>query len=597
MNNIYKIAFLDDNSNNNTTFAKRIGFSLLTCFLLVGCSKNNLRQDDKKYKHSFSLENKRNLDKLVQAGHALKYGKKTNIKPEATHIEKFEISKGENAESIFRKASVLTQKVYVINNGKEFTSTISTDNIRTENDIKLYLKVQGYSLDIKNDGKYAIVEIEKIQNNSYKILKDIKVEIKGYAPFDIVFNELIRDTGIIYNPNDLGKLASVPANFYFSGNLADCLIYATNLIGIDIEFDGMNLIHSRMKTVLLDFEFPVKDTKFIANISSSAGSIAGSSTSTKSNNKTSSISSSSTSSSGTSSLVSAYRSNISKKVSNMLKNLISDKGGFSYISELGQISVTDYPKRIKTITKVINNLNDKFKEQIKIELKFYKYTTSIIKDRGINLSGKINDFITYGITKGTLNTNITTPNFNMNFNDGTTTAILNYLNTYGKAKVEHTISFLSNNNQLRVEKIASNRGYISNIDSSVSDGVTTTDMTPSSISDGSFIATFARTMSGNKIALELFLTINDLKQFVNRTAGSNTVQTPDTDEQSHFNTITLQNNVPYILNHYEVRSKNNKKTAIPGLENYSFTDAISSDKHDDKERTYIITEVKVTRGY
>jgi hypothetical protein len=569
---------------------KIISSSFLIYFLLVGCSTNNLWKNNKKYKHS--LETKRNLDKLVQAGHALKNGKKINIKPEATHIEKFEISRGENAESIFRKASIITKKVYVINSGKEFTSTISTDNIRTEDDIKLYLKVQGYRLDIKNSGKYAIVEIKKIQDSSYKILKDIKVEIKGYAPFDIVFSELIKDTGIIYNPTDLGRLASVPTNFYFSGNLSDCLIYATNLIGIDIEFDGMNLIHSRMKTVLLEFEFPVRDTRFTASISSSTGGAAGSSTSTKSNNKTTT-----TNSSDTGSLVSAFKSNISKKVSDMLINLKSDKGGFSYISELGQISVTDYPKNIKAITKVINNLNDKFKEQVKIELKFYKYTTSVIKDRGINLSGKINDFITYGITKGTLNTNITTPNLNMNFNDGTTDAILNYLNTYGKAKVEHTISFLSNNNQIRVEKIASNRGYISNINSSVNDGVVTADMTPSSISDGSFIATFARTMNGNKIALELFLTINDLKQFVNRTAGNNTVQTPDTDEQSHFNTITLQNNVPYILNHYEVKNKNNKKTSIPILEDYSFTDAISSDKHDNKERTYIITEVKVTRGY
>jgi hypothetical protein len=502
-----------------------------------------------------------------------------------SHISSFEIAIGETAESIFKKMAIISKKVYVIKNGKEFISNISTNNIKNEDDIKLYFKVQGFRLNIKHNDKYAIVNIKKIEDRAYKILKKIKVQIKGYAPFNIVFNELIKNTGIIYNPNDLGKLASVPTNFYFSGNLADCLVYATNLIGVNIEFDGMNLIHSKMKTVLLDFEFPVRDTSLTTSISSSGGG--------------SSVSTDSGGSSSTSSLVSIFKSNISKKITDLLKNLKSKEGGFSYISELGQISITDYPKNIRTITKVINNLNDKFKEQIKIEFKFYKFTTSIIQDRGIDLSGKINKYIKYGVRKGTLNVSNSNPNFTLDANDGTSSAILNFLNTYGKAQIAYSLSYITNNNQLFVEKVASNRGYISKISKSETEKSTnaTSEMTPASVSDGSFIATYPRTMSGDKISLQLFLTINDLKQFVNRTSGGNTIQTPDTDEQSHFNTITLQNNVPYIINYYEVESKSNKKSAIPGFEDYSWTDFMTSDKHNTKDKTYIITEVKVSRGY
>jgi hypothetical protein len=559
----FLIIFLSSCANKNDTSVKNNKLAKLVKKKKIEKSKKKLKKLGQKNSGYKSL-----LDDASQS-----------------HISSFEIAIGETAESIFKKMAIISKKVYVIKNGKEFISTITTNNIKDENDIKLYFKVQGYRLHINHSDKYAIIDITKIEDKAYKILKKIKVEIKGYAPFNIVFNELIRDTGIIYNPNDLGKLASVPTNFYFSGNLADCLVYATNLIGVNIEFDGMNLIHSKMRTVMLDFEFPVRDTSLTTSISSSGGG--------------STIAGEKGSSGSTSSLVSIFKSNISKKITNLLKNLKSKEGGFSYISELGQISITDYPKNIRTITKVVNSLNDKFKEQIKVEFKFYKFTTSIIQDRGIDLSGKINNYIKYGVNSGALNVSNANPNLTLTANDGTSSAILNFLNTYGKAQISYSLSFVTNNNQLFVEKVASNRGYISKISSSSADknSNTTSEMTPASVSDGSFIATYPRTMSGDKISLQLFLTINDLKQFVNRSAGGNTIQTPDTDEQSHFNTITLQNNVPYIINYYEVESKSKKKSPIPGFEDYSFTDFMTSDKHKTKDKTYIITEVKVSRGY
>lgn len=569
--------------------------SIVTASFLVGCASNTESvHAPKKDDYLNSPEAQMNLDKIVKMGHKIEKGEKVETTEEKKHIESFEVSKGETPESIFNKLSILTKKIYLISNGKDFVTEIPTDKIKTENDLVLFFKVQGYNLNLEELGRYTKVSISKIQDESYNKLKEVQVEIKGYAPFDKVFQKLISDTGIIYNPNDLGTFASVPRNFYFKGNLADAIIYAANLIGVDVEFDGNKLTLSKMKTVLLDFEFPVQSTDFTANITSSTG---GSSAASESSIDQESKTKTTKNGNNVSSLISKFKSNLSEKISKMLESKKSEEGHFSYIPEVGQISVTDYPNKIEDITKVVNDLNNKFKEQIKIEFKFYKYTTTVVQDRGINLSGKINDFITWGVKGGTLNTGITASNLGLNYNDGTTSAILNYLNTYGNAKVEHSFSFLVTNNNLDVIKIASNRGYVEKIDTSVTDnGVTSTDMTPASISDGTFVAAFARALSGDKIALSLFLTINDLQSFVNRSAGENTIQTPDTDEQSFNNIKTFQNNVPYIINHYEIKSDKNKKSAIPFIED-TFLDPVTSDKNDNVERTYIITEIKVSRGY
>jgi len=461
---------------------------------------------------------------------------------------------------------------------------------KKKKDLVLFFKVQGYNLAFKKIGRYTKVYISKIRDEAYNKLLKIHVELKGYAPFDKVFQKLISDTGIIYNPNDLGNLASSLRNFYFKGNLADAIIYASNLIGADLEFDGNKLTLSKLKTVLLNFEYPIQDTDFTANITNSTGT-----------------SSSGKDSQPISSLVSRFKSNIAKQINNMLNSKKSKEGNFYYIPEVGQISFTDYPNNIAKVTKIINDLNNKFKEQIKIEFKFYKYTTTIVKDRGINLSGKINDFINYGFKSGTLGTSIKNisdtkdSGLGLGFNDNTTSAILKYLNTYGKAEIEHSFSFLITNNTLDVLKIGSNRGYLEKIDTTIGEGgVVSTEMTPSSISDGTFVAAFARALSGDKIAVNLFLTINDLKEFVDINSqssnGGTKIQVPYTDEQSFSSTKIFQNNVPYIINHYELKSKNNKKSAIPLIED-TFLDPIASDKNDNIEKTYIITEIKVSRGY
>ena len=170
------------------------------------------------------------------------------------------------------------------------------------------------------------------------------------------------------------------------------------------------------------------------------------------------------------------------------------------------------------------------------------------------------------------------------FNDGNVDVVLQFLREYGDTEIVNPMTFETQTNLLKTIKIANNYGYISSITSTTDgNGGTTGSMTPSSIADGGFVSVLTKVIDNETIAVDLFTTTTSLSKFNSATAFGNTVQTPDTAEQSIDGYHRVKIGVPNILVSHKFEETQNKGSGLPVdyLENVG----LKADKNKD---TYIV---------
>lgn len=568
--------------------SKKIILSVVavSAILYSGCASKNNVLDTNSTNNAISLNTETNNTQALET---------------LAHISSFEISKDTSCESIFKQLSKLDGKTYIIKESDGFKAIYNSNTIQNYADVVEFIELHGYKITKKEQKSYSILELTKKQSDLMSKLITTKVSIKGTIPLSVAISEVTSQMGIGYSfDKSLAVQMSRTSHFYYEGNAKDALAHISQKAEVEIEYEENKINLQKFATAFVSVDLPLKNrslaTNIINNISSAAVGQAASTATTAT-----SVAGATASGDGfdatiqesdKQSITEAYNQFIIKELVVAIKSTLTKEGTFHYIPTTGQIMLKDKAENVKDAVKLVNNFNDKFKERIDVEFKFYKLTSNEVRQRGINITGMLNDKIA-----ATFNPYASTAAgaLGLNFNDGTNNAILNMLNQIGKTEVENTITMYNQSNIINVEKVTSNFGYIQSIDSTTdTNGNISSDVTPGSVPDGTFFAVLANGMSGHDVGINYFLSFNNLVNFLSHTTTTTSIQTPNTAEQSYSNTKIVQSGIPYVISSYKVKSNRSDKTSLPFIED-TFLDVVTGTKNTDSDDTYIIVTMKATK--
>lgn len=524
--------------------------------------------------------------------------------PKPIHIPSFEISKDTNSELIFKQLSKLDGKTYIIKENSDFKALYNSNSIKNFEDVVEFIELHGYTVSKKEQKSYSIIELQKEDSTLQKKLKNTKVSIKGSIPLSVAVSEVGAKLGLGYTfDKSLATTMSRIHHFYYSGNAKDALSHIAQKAEVEIDFEENQIVLQKYATAFVSVDLPLKNRSLATNIINNISSTTTNSASTTSSNGSSATGATASDDgfdstivgSDKQSIVEAYNQFIIKELVVAIKSTLTKDGSFHYIPTSGQIMLKDKAENVKDAVKLINNFNDKFKEKIEIEFKFYKLTTNEIKNRGINITGMLNDKIAVAFSPYTQASAATVGTFGATFNDGTTNAVLNILNQFGKTEVENTVTMYNQSNIINVEKITSNYGYIESVETTTdTNNNVTNEVTPGSVPDGTFFAVLANTMSGKDVGINYFLSFNNLRNFLTHTTSTTAIQTPNTAEQSYSNTKVVQSGIPYVISAYKIKSNSTDKKSLPFIED-TFLDTVTGTKDTAADDKYIIVTMKATK--
>lgn len=560
----------------------------LALALLSGCASNNLNLDSNKTQ---SVTNKTISMYVANKENDLK---KENLKPF------FNIKTGDSLKTILERLGAIDGKIYILDGSDDYNSKISVSGIKDQNELKEYFEANGHKLEITEKGKrYANVVLSQKELKSESKLKKLKVSINGAIPFASIIDEISSNAEIpiIYEDKTASDVSSVIRNIDFSGNGYDALNQIASKSGLSIDYKANKIEIAYYKTQMFDLDVFVRDrslSNIISNIPSSGSTTSNTSgTSTSSNSTT-------TASNSTQDLKTEYITQLVKELKASLDSTISQYGSYTFLPTTGQIAIRDKGENIKIAQKLISDFNSKFKDTVDMKLTFYKVSTEKGSKRGIDFTALKSNLDIFGaasslsltgknLVSGAFPAGVTTSaNFGASLTRGASSVVLNYLKEFGDANVANTVTFEAQSNMPKTVKIANNYGYISSISSSTdSNGGTTGDVNPSSVPDGTFFNVIAKPIANNMIAADIYATATSLSKFNSTTAFGNTVQTPDTAEQSVDGYHQLKSGVPSILVAYKLEEIKKGGSGLP----IEMLDSIGV-KTDSNKDVYIVISLE-----
>lgn len=495
----------------------------------------------------------------------------------------FSIQSGDNAKTIFERLGFVDGNIYIIDKGIEFNSKFSVNNIENLQELKKFFLANDYELDTKNieDSNYIKIEITPNISKAEKVLKETNILINGNVPVGDIISMLTTKGKVtaIWEDKTSNNLALVNRNFNFNGNALDGLNYITNSADLKVNFKDEKVYISYFQTETMSLDIFTRDRKSSTDINIEMKE---SGTSESAQNTSNNTESNSTSKD----LSVQYKTLLIKELENSLDSILSKQGSYTFLPSSGQILVRDKNENIKLAQKLISDFNSKFKDTIEITLTLYKVTREKGDTRGIDFKalGSKFDFNATNMVAAAFSSNTTGNMYGVGYNNGSDSAVLNFLREHGDAEVLNPISFETQSNILKTVKIANNYGYISSIKTTSDTNTgTTASVEPSSVADGGFISALTKVIDNQTIAIDLYTTTTSLSRFNSVTAFGNTVQTPDTAEQSIDGYHRVKIGVPYILVSHRYEENKNNSAGLP----FDSFDSIGL-KADSSKDVYIV---------
>lgn len=502
----------------------------------------------------------------------------------------FNIQIGDNERTIFERLGAIDGNIYILDSSNDFYSKISVNNIEGMADISQFFVANNYILVAnKVEGsKYINISVKPQISDSEKKLKNSKVSISGNILIGDAINIISSQSGIIpiWDDKSSTSLSQVTKTFNFNGNGLDALNHIVNSVDLNLEFKENKAIISYFKTETMSLDIFSRDRETDTDISIAMRSLGGDSGSSGSSSSSGGASGGGSSSSGGNDLASKYKTMVVNDLKASLSSVLSQHGSYTFLATSGQILVKDKSSHVKLAQKVISDFNSKFKDTVELTLTLYKVTREKSDTRGIDFKAlaKRFEFNVANMTNAAFATVSNGNSFGVGFKDGHVDAVLQFLREYGDTEIVNPMTFETQTNLLKTIKIANNYGYISSISSSTDgNGGNTGSVTPSSVADGGFVSALTKVIDNETIAVDLFTTTTSLSKFNTATAFGNTVQTPDTAEQSIDGYHRVKVGIPYILVSHKFEETQNKGSGLPNdyLENIGL-------KADRNKDTYIV---------
>lgn len=513
----------------------------------------------------------------------------------------FIIPKNSNMEFIASQLSKIDNNTYIVKKSNNFKALYNSGSIKSIDDVRDFIKIHNFELSVQKSKNYMLLELTPNEISYINNLKNSSTTIKGMLPLGVILSEILSGTNVKYNfDKTISEQLNKQINFYYSGNIKGALEHITQQADLEIEFNNNGIYFQQYHTEFVNIELPFKDQKLATTIINNLSGRVNSQSNASTEGSSSAGSGGSSGSGGSDTqeetkqaITEEYNRNILKELADALKDTLTKDGKFNYLPSSGQIMIRDKAENTADAVKIINNFNEKFKDKIDIEFKFYKFTLKDTKKRGINLAGLINN--KFKLSFGPyIETPITDSNY-AKFDDGTTRAIFNILNSLGTTEIQNTINMYNQSNILNVEKITSNYGYIQSVKSIVdANGNVSTDIVASSIPDGTFFAVIANSLGGHDIAINYFMSFNSFLNFMTHTTTTAELQTPNTAEANYTNIKILQSGVPYVISTYKIKSTEADTKSLP-IAGDTTLNYLTDTRNSDVQDTYIIVTLKATK--
>ncbi len=497
----------------------------------------------------------------------------------------FNIQVGDTEKTIFERLGAIDGNIYILDSSNSFYSKISVNNIEDLKGLSEFFIANNYIV-VTNQvegTKYINVSVKQQTSELEKKLKDTNVVINGNVLVGDAINMITNQVGIapIWDDKSSTNLSQVTKTYNFDGNGLDGLNHIINSVDLNLEFKDNKAIISYFKTETMSLDIFSRDRETDTDISIAMRNLGG-----DSSGGSSVGSSSGSSSEGGNDLVSKYKTMIIEDLKTSLSSVLSEHGSYTFLATSGQILIKDKASHVKMAQKVVSDFNSKFKDTVELTLTLYKVTREKNDTRGIDFKSlsKNFEFNVQNMVSTAFGSSANGNNFGIGFNDGNVDAVLQFLREYGDTEIVNPMTFETQTNLLKTIKIANNYGYIASISSTTDgNGGTTGSVTPSSIADGGFVSVLTKVIDNETIAVDLFTTTTSLSKFNSATAFGNTVQTPDTAEQSIDGYHRVKIGVPNILVSHKFEETQNKGSGLQAdyLENIG----LKADKNKD---TYIV---------
>lgn len=543
----------------------KIVLSAVTAALLFsGCtSKSSEVKPKNDYLDSKAAQE--NLDRIVAMGHDVK------SEPQKEIERYFNINIGDTSKTIFERLSLLTNKVYIVDDN-DFRAKFVAPGMRNLEDVVSFYQANGIKIVLSDveQSKYAKVAFTNMGLSEVeKRLSSFQVKASGTMPIGAFLQDIASkaNLSIIYTDKSAKNISTVSRNVSISTDGLNALKQIGNSSDLDIKVTEKNIEVAYFKTEVLKLDIFSRDRNIANHISNSTVSD-GTSTIGGTASGTSTTSSSSSTSDSGKDLEIRFVTTLVKELETSVESLLSPHGSFKMMPSAGQIVVRDKIENVKSIQKTINDFNAQFKDTLELTLTFYKVTTQKGDKRGLDfkaLNGKLAASSTGMITSAGFNgtTGIASA-LGLGYTSNSTSALFNLLSEYGTAEVINPVEIVTQSNMLKTVKIANNFGYIASIDTTTNTNAgTTASIEPSSVPDGMFFSLLAKPLDNNYIAVDVYATNNSFVKFNTATAFGSTVQTPDTSEQSVDGYHQLKNGIPQILVSHKYQESKMSEAGLP----------------------------------
>ena len=259
-----------------------------------------------------------------------------------------------------------------------------------------------------------------------------------------------------------------------------------------------------------------------------------------------------------------------------IRSMLSPNGRISVTPATGTLSVTDTPRVLARVDKFMASQNEAMSKQVILNVRVLSVNVSSGDDYGIDWDLAFKNISeTYGIsfshafnpaeTASNLGFRIlsdeSNPNAGINRWTGSS-AMFSALSQQGKVSQMTSAAVTTLNNQPVPVRVGRQQAYLASTETTVSDNVTTTSLTPGTIDTGFNISLVPHITTDRSLLLQFGMDISSLISLESFNSGDSTIQIPQTESRNFLQRVRMNSGETLVVAGFENSDMNTHSQGI-----------------------------------
>ena len=287
-----------------------------------------------------------------------------------------------------------------------------------------------------------------------------------------------------------------------------------------------------------------------------------------------------------------------------IRSLLSKHGKVVANIGAGTVTITDRPTVLNSVETYVDQINDRLSKQVAISAKIFslKLSNEVDHQYGVDLifkdikdrfqfdMGVAGDVVKSISSSGGLSAAILEgENGNRNYYGAEwaeSRAVLKALKDRGNVSLVTSGSGITLNNQPLPIQNLNRQGYLKSIETSVDEGVTSTEIVPGTVSTGFAMTVTPNILKNNSVILQYNLTLSSLEELTEFSSGGSTIQTPSVNTKSFMQRVRMNMGSTLLLAGFEkVKDEHNEGSNF---------EVLGKKHQSSSERSMIVILLQVT---